>query len=45
MGKSRGWGEMGMERDFAWGNGCTMQGADDVLLSQTLETCIKSIKN
>ena len=37
--------EMGMERDFAWGNGCTMQWADDVLLSCTLETCINSIKN
>ena len=33
-------GEMGMERDFARGNGCTMQCADDILLSHTLESCM-----
>ena len=26
-----------MERDFAWGDGCMMQYADDVLFSCTLE--------
>ena len=44
----------GMERDSTWGKGHTMQRADDVLLSCTLETCmvlqtnvtpINSIKN
>ena len=37
--RGRGWGvgesgqrrETGKERDFAWGDGCTMQHADDVL--------------
>ena len=37
MGKAGG---MGTERDFAWGDGHTMQGADDVLLSCALETCL-----
>ena len=31
---------MGLERDFAWGNGCTMQRADEVPLSCTLEACM-----
>ena len=31
---------MGSERDFALGRGCTMQGADDVLLSCAPKTCI-----
>ena len=30
--------EMGAERDLAWGDGHTLQNADDVLLSCTLET-------
>ena len=30
-------GDMGMERDFAWGDGCTVWCADDVLLSCPLE--------
>ena len=40
----RGWGlrdgvgEMGVERDFAWGDRCTMRCAGDVLLTCTLET-------
>ena len=33
-------GDMGTERDFAWGNGCMTQREDDVLLSGTLETCM-----
>ena len=33
-------GKMGMERDFAWGDECMMQCADDVLLSCALETCV-----
>ena len=37
-----GWGawEIGTEKDFAWGDGCTIQCTDDVLLSCTLETCM-----
>ena len=31
-------GEMKMERKLAWGNGCTIQCVDDVLLSCILET-------
>ena len=31
---------MGTERDFAWGAGCTVPCADDVLLSGMLETCM-----
>ena len=31
---------MGMEGDFAWGDGCTMQCAGDILLSHTLDTCM-----
>ena len=31
---------MGMEQDFAWGDGHTMQYADNVLLSCVLETCM-----
>ena len=31
-------GGMRMEKDFAWGDGLTMQCADDVLLSYTFET-------
>ena len=34
-----GWG-MWTERGFAWGHGCVMQCAEDVLLSCTLETCV-----
>ena len=34
-------GKKGTERVFfAWGDGCTMQGAGDVLLSCALETCM-----
>ena len=33
-------GVNGDERDFAWGDGCTMQCADDTLLSCTLESCM-----
>ena len=33
-------GENRDERDFAWGNGHTMQCADDILLSCPLETCM-----
>ena len=33
-------GEVGLERDFAWGDGRTMQCAGDVLLSCTLDTCM-----
>ena len=33
-------GEMGTERDFAWGDGHTVLCTDDVLLSCTLETCM-----
>ena len=32
-------GGMGIERDFAWDNEGTMQCADNVLLSHTLDTC------
>ena len=32
--------EMQMERDFPWGNGCTMQHAHHFLLGCTLETCV-----
>ena len=32
--------EMGMLRDFAWGDGHMMQCADDVFLRCTLETCM-----
>ena len=31
---------MGMERDFAWGDGRTVQCTDDVLWSCTLEACM-----
>lgn len=31
---------MAMERDFVWGDRCTMQCADDVLLSFIPETCM-----
>ena len=31
---------MGIEKDFAWSNGCMMKCADDVLLSCILETCM-----
>ena len=31
---------MGVERDFTLGDGCTMQCADDVLVSCTLESCM-----
>ena len=31
---------MGMERDFALGDGYTMQCVDDVLLRCTLENCM-----
>lgn len=31
---------MGTERDLAWGNGHTMQGADDIFLRCALETCV-----
>ena len=33
-------GDMGTERDFDGADGCTMQCADDVLLSCTLDTCM-----
>ena len=36
----KGWGEMEVEKEFAWGRRCTMQCADDVSLSCTLETCM-----
>ena len=38
-------GKMRMERDFVLGNGRTMQCADDVLLSCTLETCMVLLTN
>ena len=34
----KGGGSIGMKRDFALGDGYTMQYTDDVLLSCTLET-------
>ena len=34
------WGKMGTERNFAWGSGHTVQCADAVLLSCTLDTCM-----
>ena len=43
MGK---WGlEMEMERDFAWDDGHTLQCANNVLLSYTLETCMVLLTN
>ena len=33
-------GKMGMEGNVAWGDGCTMDCVDDVLLSCTLEPCM-----
>ena len=36
---------MGMKRDFTLGDGHTMQYADDVLLSCTLETCMILLPN
>ena len=33
-------GKVGIERDFAWGDGHMIQCADDVLLSYTFETCL-----
>ena len=32
--------QMGTKRDFAWGDGSTMQCVDGVLLSSLLETCM-----
>ena len=32
--------KMGMEKDYAWGDGCLIQCTDDVLLSCTVETCM-----
>ena len=34
-----GW-KMGTKRDFAWGDVCTRQCADEVLLSCALEACM-----
>ena len=33
-------GGMGTEGDFGWDNECLIQGADDILLSCTFETCM-----
>ena len=34
------WRDVRVEGDFAWGDGRTVRGADDVLLSCALETCM-----